>query len=238
MPRLAAIRIFPVKSLDAVSLPSARIVGGTLENDRRFAIVDSNGRVINAKRTDRIHSMRLPADFDWSRSVFERQLSGHFGFAVHLEENTEGGFPDDQDASGPTIVSTGTLATVASWFPGLSLEDVRRRFRANLEIDGAPAFWEDQLFGESGSTVAFRVGMATILGTNPCQRCVVPSRDQITGVATPDFQRIFRTRREETLPSWAPLSRFDHFYRLAVNTRILPSEHGKELRVGDAVELS
>jgi uncharacterized protein YcbX len=238
MPTLAAIRVFPVKSLDAVSLSKARIIAGTLENDRRFAIMDSDGRVVNGKRTDRIHSVRLPANFDASRSHFEGHLSDHFRFPVHLEEHAEGGFPDDQDASGPTIVSTETLAAVASWFPGLSLEDVRRRFRANLEIDSVPPFWEDQLFGETDATVTFRIGTVTIVGVNPCQRCVVPSRDQVTGVATADFQRVFRARREETLPSWAPLSRFDHYYRLAVNTRIPASENGKELYVGDAVDLS
>jgi MOSC domain-containing protein len=238
MPRLAAIRIFPVKSLDAVSLPSTRIAAGTLENDRRFAIVDSNGRIVNGKRTDRIHSIRLPASFDVSRSAFERQLTDHFGFPVHLEEETEGGFPDDRDASGPTIVSTGTLSTVASWFPGLSMEDVRARFRANLEIGGVPPFWEDRLFGAIDGTVTFHVGPVTFVGVNPCQRCVVPSRDHATGAATPDFQRVFRARREDTLPSWAAPSRFNHFYRLAVNTRIPASENGKVLRVGDAVELS
>lgn len=236
MARLAGIYVFPVKSLNAVPLPEVRIVAGALENDRRFAIFDDEGRVINGKRTSRVHSVVVPDDVEASRAAFERDLSGHFFCKVHLQENARGGFPDDPTASGPTIVSTATLMEVASWFPGLSLEGVRSRFRANLEIDGVPPFWEDRLFGERETTVRFGIGPVTFEGVNPCQRCVVPTRDQVTGEVTPDFQRIFRERREETLPSWSARSRFNHFYRLAVNTRIPPSEDGKSLRVGDPIE--
>ena len=85
--------------------------------------------------------------------------------------------------------------------------------------------------------VPFRIGGVTIHGVNPCQRCVVPPRDPETGEAIPDFSPIFRTKREETLPAWAARSRFNHFYRLAVNTRVPESEVGKVLRVGDEVRL-
>ena len=50
------------------------------------------------------------------------------------------------------------------------------------------------------------------------------------------LMKTFIERRRETLPSWAERSKFDHFYRLCVNTRINPSEAGKVLRVGDPVE--
>src|SRR5215469_10364537 len=33
------------------------------------------------------------------------------------------------------------------WPAPLSVDDLRLRFRATLEIDGVPAFWEDRLFG-------------------------------------------------------------------------------------------
>jgi hypothetical protein len=51
------------------------------------------------------------------------------------------------------------------------------------------------------------------------------------------FQKRFSDLRRETLPPWAPAARFDHFYRLAVNTRVAPTEHGKLLRVGDPLQL-
>jgi uncharacterized protein YcbX len=154
----------------------------------------------------------------------ESWLTRWFGQPVFFRRNPQGGFPDDKDAPGPTIISTATLEEVASWFPGLSVESARIRFRANLEIGGVPPFWEDRLFGEPDTVVPFRVGNVTFHGINPCQRCVVPPRDPETGEAIPDFSPIFRAR-----------ARFNHFYRLAVNTRVPASEAGKALRVGDEV---
>lgn len=56
------------------------------------------------------------------------------------------------------------MTEVASWFPGLSVDEMRRRIRANIEIDGVPAFWEDRLFSEQGDLVSFRVGDVDFLG--------------------------------------------------------------------------
>jgi hypothetical protein len=83
-------------------------------------------------------------------------LSDVLQMRVFLQENINGGFPDDCDASGPTLISSETLSEVASWFD-LSMSEARRRFRTNLEISltGEPVssvdqkfvgpFWEDTL---------------------------------------------------------------------------------------------
>jgi uncharacterized protein YcbX len=113
--------------------------------------------------------------------------------------------------------------------------EVRRRFRPTIELATEEPFWEDRLFGISADTVGFQVGDVSIRGVNPCQRCVVPSRHPSTGSVIPDFQAVFIERREAMLPSWAEQSRFNHYYRLSVNTRIPPTEVGKWIRVGDAV---
>jgi hypothetical protein len=152
---------------------------------------------------------------------------------VRRDEN--GGFPDDGNAPGPTVVSTATLAAVASWFPGLDVDSVRRRLRANVEIDGVPAFWEDALFGAAGDAVPFQLGAVELAGTNPCQRCIVPSRDPESGEPLPAFAKHVAERRAETLPPWAERTRFDHFYRLAVNTRAAPNQAGRAIRVGDSL---
>jgi uncharacterized protein YcbX len=115
---------------------------------------------------------------------------------------------------------------------------MRVRLRANVEIDGVPAFWEDRLYGADGAPVAFRVGEVALEGTNPCARCVVPSRDPLTGAEIATFQKIVAQRRAATLPAWAERSRFDHFYRLAVNTRPAGAQTGRTLRVGDAVRIA
>jgi hypothetical protein len=149
-----------------------------------------------------------------------------------------GGFPDDTIANGPTIVSTASLQSVCEWFPGLTVDDVRLRFRASLEIDGVPAFWEDGLFGEDErSIVRFLIGEVAFEGSNPCARCPVPPRDPLTGVTLDGFQKRFTQLRESTLPPWSSRDRFDHFYRFTTNTRVASSESNKQLRVDDLVLL-
>jgi uncharacterized protein YcbX len=140
-------------------------------------------------------------------------------------------------ASGPTIVSEGSLQEVARWFPGLTVEAARRRFRTNLELDRAEPFWEDRLFGGSDELKPFRIGKVSFRGHNPCQRCVVPSRDPESGIQSiQSFQKVFMAARNGSLPPWANRDRFNHYYRFAVNTSIPASEVGKILRVGDTVE--
>ncbi len=137
-------------------------------------------------------------------------------------------------------VSASTLLkrlTVATWFPGLDGQAIRQRFRANLEIGGVPPFWEDRLFSVAETVMQFRIGDVLFEGTNPCQRCVVPSRDAQTGAVWLHFQETFRCRRQESLPEWATLSRFNHFYRLSCNTHVSTTEAGKVLRVGDPISI-
>jgi hypothetical protein len=114
---------------------------------------------------------------------------------------------------------------------------MRRRLRVNVEIADVPPFWEDQLFGEAGDIVQFKIGSIQFEGVNPCQRCVVPTRNSLTSETYPDFQKIFVAKRQETLPSWVSASRFNHFYRLSVNTRIPESEADKILQVGDEAKI-
>jgi uncharacterized protein YcbX len=134
------------------------------------------------------------------------------------------------------------LESVQEWFPSLSFDEVRRRFRANLEIDECPAFWEDQLFAEDASpqtrtVVPFRVGRVTLHGVNPCARCPVPTRDSQTGEVFPRFGQVFGHRRQESLPPWAPTTAIDHYYRLSVNTRPSPTSAGGRIAIGDEVSL-
>ncbi|WP_035987182.1 MOSC domain-containing protein [Leptolyngbya sp. KIOST-1] len=255
-PHLARIDIFPVKSLDGVSVSQATVLGsGALRGDRTYALFDRQNRFVNAKRTAAIQRLRstfseagesitlaIAGDrptatfhLHQQRPALEAWFSDYFQQPVTLQENRDLGFPDDTHAAGPTVISTATLQTVADWY-GLSLEETRRRFRTNLEIDGVPAFWEDQLFSANGTSVRFTIGDVVLEGINPCQRCVVPTRDSDTGTATASFQKTFAQQRAATLPAWAPPKRFNHFYKLAVNTNIV-GQGGQILKLGDSVSL-
>jgi len=173
-------------------------------------------------------------------------FSNFFEQPVTVRHSPEG-FPDDAIANGPTIVSTASLQAVSGLFPGMTIDDARLRFRTTLEIDGdrsavapaeVPAFWEDQLFSaEERGAVRFRIGEVNFEGSNPCARCPVPPRDPHTGVIIPGFQKIFSDYRRSHVPGWCPEARFDHYYRLATNTRVASSEAGKILRVGNLLVL-
>ncbi|PTY01681.1 MOSC domain-containing protein [Verrucomicrobia bacterium LW23] len=281
---LSRILLFPIKSLDPVEVPAATVTeGGTLRFDREWAMFDGEGKVVNGKRLDRVHLVRAQYDMPGSGDAPLRVtlssaatsaprlavhtlddagadgiaawLSAFLGMPIQLRRNTLHGFPDDLEASGPTLVSSASLHTVADWFTcsgatvgpafGFDADEARLRFRTNLEIAATPgtgpelpAFWEDRLFAAPGEFVSFRIGAVEFTGSNPCQRCAVPGRDSRTGEATPRFSRLFSDHRKATLPAWSNPQRFNHFYRFAVNTRITPGQAGQVLRQGDALELA
>ena len=289
-PLLADIRLHPIKALDPVSVKEARIgPNGGLELDRVWALYSTDGRWVNGKRTAAIQLIRAAYASDLSSVTFtvpgdRRNIPAMTyafpgdtegaaeWFSMYFEQTiqvryTREGFPDDGLAPGPTIVSTASLKAVCEWFPGMALDEARRRFRATLEIDGAsgsatglnrpnhssgedesrkssvaaeklPAFWEDQLFADTESSIVrFKIGDIAFEGSNPCARCPVPARESQTGVNHEGFQKHFVEMRRVQLPAWAPAERFDHFYRLSTNTRVPSTEHGKILRVGDPLVL-
>jgi uncharacterized protein YcbX len=266
---LSRIRLYPIKSLNPLEVPEARIsrTGGLL-HDRIWSLYASDGRWINGKRAPAIHFLeaRFAADLGSVELSAPRHASqppsqgrkapapaafafpsdtkgAAAWFSAYFAEpvtvrHSDNGFPDDELAPGPTIVSTASLEAVCAWFPQLTLESARLRFRANLEIGGMVSFEEDRLFAaEKSDILQFAIGEVGFEGSNPCARCAVPPRDPLTGESIPDFQKRFASLRRDHLPAWSSPSRFDHFYRFAVNTRVPPSEAGKTLRVGDALAL-
>ena len=202
------ISIYPIKSLDGRSVDRVEVVtNGGLAGDREYALFDSDRDYVNGKNDRQVHPIRASYDGDGARaesvtlSTPEQDatrfdlgavdddtpvpivdwLSEWFGYPVTLDRNREGGFPDDTTAAGPTIISEATIETVAGWFDDVDPEGMRRRLRPNVVLGGVPAFWEDHLFTDRNSRVRFAIGDAEFLGVNPCQRCVVPSRDPDTG---------------------------------------------------------
>ena len=302
MPTLDRITIYPVKSLDGVAVEAARVLpSGALEHDRRWQLIDMEGRVVNAKRTPLFHAIRAEFDLAGQGSDVPRLgsnvihlaideealraraipgvdrlaalgpasfplvpgpdgpcgwLAEALGTPVLLLERAEGGFPDDRDAPGPTLIASASLAEVARWFR-LDLDEVRRRFRANLEIDGCDAFWEDALASPARPELQpslldlaadeptdpyadlpppepreFAIGEVRFRAVNVCRRCVVPSRDSRTGAVTEQFRDVFEAWRTRRLPMAVDASAWSHVYRLAINTAV-PSPG--VVRIGDAI---
>jgi uncharacterized protein YcbX len=262
LPRLARIQIHPVKSLDPIEVSAATIgPAGSLEIDRAWALYTLDGRLLTATGVPQLHLIRatyqtgftsvslsvpsnpknissaafaFPSDTTAASEWFGRYL----GYPVMVRHDPTG-IPDDLIAHGPTVISTASLQAVCEWFPGTTIAEARLRFRATLELDGVPAFWEDHLFGaELRSVVRFHIGEVAIEGSYPCIRCPIPARDPHTGTDIIGFQKRFVQQRRAQLPPWSHADRFEHFYCLATNTRIASTESGKSLRVGDSLVLA
>ncbi len=257
-PILKSISIYPVKSLDGVSLQSAQIGnGGCLVHDREYAIFDSNGKYVKGKSNALVHLLRSEIDFEneiisfrhesaitWNRfhlqedqAAIDEFLSAFFKTQVMLQKNTEGKFLDIPVMSGMTVLSTASLETVSSWFNNMELEETRERFRTTLEIDNVPAFWEDRLFYKKETVVEFKIGEVILNGMGPRARCVVPTRHPQTGEVIHAFQKSFADQRAANLPDFSTLECFGHTYYLSVDCYIPPSEFGKWITVGDEVNI-
>jgi len=254
MATLAGIYVYPIKALDGNAVETVTIAeGGSLRPDRQFALVDDDGEYVNGKRTPDVH--RISADFDASgtivtladdgdttrfdldaeRDAARRWLDERFDPSISFVRDEELGFPDDTTDFGPTIISTGTLETVADWFDEIeNAAEMRRRLRPNLVVEAEP-FWEDRLYAGPGEAVRFEIGTVAFEGISPCQRCVVPTRHPDTAETIENFQQTFVENRERTLPSWADERQFDHYYRVMVNTRTPEESRGKAISIGDEV---
>lgn len=256
MASISRLTVYPVKGLDGVSIDSSEFTGGgTLAMDRSFALFDDDGNVINGKRTEKVHQLRT--SFDPERTILrvrtpdgasqqfeladsnERKsaaawFSEFFGKALSLRRERDTGFVDRPDM-GPSVLSTATVRTIASWFEDMTVEGARRRLRANVEIDGVPPFWEDRFVGTGAP--AFEAGGVRFEGVKPCGRCVVPERDPDTGDRIETFRKQFVTERKKSFPAWASEDEFDHFYCAMILTRIPEVDRTQRLSVGDPVSI-
>jgi len=256
MARIERLRVYPVKGIEGVDVQESRIRdGGTLAWDREFALFDEDDTVFNAKRSDRFHELSTGFDIETGELAIdtgpgevrrfalesgvdrlraEEWFSDFFGTELTLERDGETGFVDRTEM-GPSVVSTATLSTVAGWFDDVTTDGARRRIRANVEVSGVPAFWEDRFLGADAP--AFEAGGVRFEGVTPCGRCVVPQRDPDTGEPLAGFREQFVEKRRETFPEWADPEAFDHFYSLMLIARIPERDRGETVRVDDPVEV-
>jgi uncharacterized protein YcbX len=259
MAHVERLTIYPLKGFNAHDRQQCRIrSGGTLAHDREFALIDSDGTVCNGKEIETLHdvalsyaadgpaievtsdersgsgSERFDLSTDRGRARASAWFSDLFDMDLTLERNSDTGHVDRQ-SMGPSVISTATLETVAGWFDGMTVDSARRRMRANIEIGGVPAFWEDRFVGSDAPV--FRAGDVRIEGVTPCGRCVVPQRDPETGEPLPEFRKQFIERRKATFPDWADRNAFEHFYTLMLIARVPEADRGATVSVGDAVTI-
>lgn len=252
-PYLARIQVYPIKSLGAVSLDRVRVMeGGGLSGDRQYALLDAQGRALNGKRRGALLMSIRTRYSGGTREIALQSATGQLtttiadgleelgdyfssalGERVVVGSELRPGYFDDMEATGPTVLGSESISAVAGWF-GLAAAEVRRRFRANLEIAALEPFEEDLLFGRPGHPRRFRIGDVEFLGTNPCARCVVPTMDSRGRSGAVKVQPArFAALRERHSRKDSELGWFGHYFRLAVNTLLVPGQGGKALAIGD-----
>ncbi|WP_109299774.1 MOSC domain-containing protein [Aquimarina sp. AU474] len=256
-PYISKIRIYPVKSLDPIEVNEAEIGIHSLKYDRAYAMVANDGRYVNGKRTGRVNELKATYDLkkgtiqlshrkDKIVSEFELKedntalntyLSDFFGLDVFLIHRTKGELMDIPRASSVTIVSEGSIKSIHEDLDKHSLENVRLRFRANIEIAGIPEFWEEKLFKTPGIGIRFKIGDVEMIGVSPRARCNVPPQDPFTGEADRSFARKMMKSRANSLPEDSDLAHYGSMYHLTVNTYLPETEKGKWITLGDTIEI-
>ncbi|HEX7746200.1 MAG TPA: MOSC N-terminal beta barrel domain-containing protein [Micromonosporaceae bacterium] len=122
------------------------------------------------------------------------------------------------DAYPLLLTTAASLDALNGWLADAGEEAVpMTRFRPNLVVDGVPAWAEDGWLGRR-----VRIGSVTFRAAEACDRCVVTTTDQETGV-----------RGKEPLRTLAVQRRFGQDLLFGVN--LIPDGDGK-VAIGDVVE--
>ena len=215
-PALDRIRVYPITARDGVDVDAATLApGGGLAPDREFALLDADGAYVNGKNERRIHRVRAEFDLgartvaldaphdddapaaesfhlDDDRDALADWVGAFLGYDVRLVGERAGGYPDDTELSGPTVLATGTLREVASWYDGLDVDSVRRRLRPNLEL--ARTGSSPTAASASGSAWATPTSSASTPASGVPSPHATPTRAKSTPTSAPALSRSARRR--------------------------------------------
>ncbi|MEU6202931.1 MOSC N-terminal beta barrel domain-containing protein [Micromonospora musae] len=125
-----------------------------------------------------------PAADDWLGALLDRPVRLVFlarptrHLAADARTHDTGDRVSFADAYPLLLTNTASLAALNDWLAEAGEEPVpMSRFRPNLVVDGAPAWAEDDWEGRP-----LRIGEVAFRAAGPCDRCVVTTTDQETGV--------------------------------------------------------
>jgi uncharacterized protein len=256
-PTLSKIRIYPIKSLDPVELTSVIIGKRSLLGDRKFAMLNQFGSFINGKATGMVNQLQATYDDQIEHVIFNKRgsnekmifnlngdtnkiesyLSDYFKVKVSIIKNDDGRLMDIPDDSSVTVVAHETLQHLADTL-GDSIDTLRLRFRANLEFSNVAPYWEEKLANAASEIgIPFLIGDVKVIGISLRARCNVPPRDPFTGQTDKTFIKRLIESREHTIPAWSQIQKLGSLYHLTVDTFIPDSEVGKQLCIGDSIQL-
>jgi uncharacterized protein len=222
VPSVSLLSVTPVKALALQHPPSIRLERDGVPGNREFFLVDPSGRLFNASRhgplmqvaaeyenrngTERL-TLRFPDGSEvaddvrvgdesptnfWGRPVRGRYVEGPFAEALTNYVGRPIGLVRAADRGGAFDVHVVTLLSESSVDElarqaGLDRLD-GRRFRMLMTLDGCEPHEEDSWAGRR-----FRIGTATIRVGGPVPRCVITTKDPVTGLR--DFDSLREIKR-------------------------------------------
>ena len=198
---VAEIWRYPVKSMGGERLDSCLIAESGLEGDRRWALVDGTpnraGKLLTIREAEQLLTYRTRLADDGvqvvtpggeTRMLDDRliaDLTDDTSRPLTLREAAGLNFDDS-----PVLVVN--LNTVAAFELSSGVEVDRRRFRANLYLEGLEP---EEEVGWLGRRI--RAGDAELEVVSRCERCVVITRDPDTTEASPELLRVL-TKTSDT----------------------------------------
>jgi uncharacterized protein YcbX len=191
---VAEIWRYPVKSMAGERLDSCLVAETGLEGDRRWALVDGRenraGKPLTAREAEVLlmyhprlagNSAQVLTPGGNTRRLDDQLVADLAAATSHPLTLREGEGLNYDDS--PVLVVN--LATVAAFERSAGVEVDRRRFRANLYLEGLEPEEELRWLGRRISA-----GDAGLEVVSRCERCVVITRDPDTTLASPELLRV------------------------------------------------
>ncbi len=256
-PIISKLRIYPIKSLGFLEVEEAEIGMHSLKNDRIFAMVDEDGRYVNGKRTSLVNQLKTTYDLEEGMVYFTKKtakdpigfelreentdlnnyLSDFFDIKLRLIQDGQGRLMDIPFESSVTVVSEASLQYLQKDLDRYSLENMRLRFRSNIELSGVEAFWEEQLYIQPGVGVRFQMGDVEMIGISPRARCNVPPQSPVDGEMDFRFAKNMMESRNKHVDSLGNVLQYGKSpYFLTINVFVPKTEQGKKINLNDPIK--
>jgi len=255
-PQVSKILIFPVKSLGSIALKSAEVGIHGLKWDRNFALVNEEGQVITGKRNIEVNYLKVGYDLEartmsitdkrnnqsdrFALEVGNQELdlyfSEFFKTKVRLTKDAEGGFQDIPRIGSLSIYSESSLRALHEDLGRHDFDELRLRFRSNIELKNADPYWEEQLYVKPGVGIRCKIGDVELIGVAPRVRCTVPPLHTDTSDRDAYFVSDHIAHRKR-IDGERLLQYGKSTYYFAVDMFLPKSEAGKIINVEDPVTI-
>ena len=191
---------YPVKSMAGEQLDSCLVAEHGLEGDRRWALIDGApnraGKELSIRQHERLMTYRArtangrvevtsPDGETYALDTqLLRRLEGESSRPLTIRDMAGANFDDS-----PILLVN--LTTVEAFSAASGMHVDRRRFRANLYVEGLAPEAELSWIGRR-----VNAGDAELEVVARCERCVVITRDPDTTVTSPQLLRVLTEKLE------------------------------------------